>query len=178
MSDISSTQHQFKPQQRHEAETTFSISSAKTQEEDTNPKACFIHPIHSERQVSYVSIRKTLGAAMLLPPTLCSPGTVKLKASVYPYCLSRAQQLCKAGGHHAGSWFCYLLYSVTSVCTEEMRYSGKSCCHGSSTAAAAAAAAAADIPKNAPEEASHRKCHSPKFSRGLLWNLGQEEPQV
>lgn len=40
---------------------------------------------------------------MLLPPTLCSPGTVKLKASVYPYCLSRAQQLCKAGGHHAGS---------------------------------------------------------------------------
>lgn len=65
------------------------------------------------------------------------------------------------------AWLCYLLYSVTSVCTEEMRHSGKSCCHGSSTAAAAAAATAAaavaDIPKNAPAEASHRKCHSPSF---------------
>lgn len=77
------------------------------------------------------------------------------------------------------AWLSYLLYSVTSVCTEEMKHSGKSCCHGSSTAVAvAAAAAAAGIPKNAPEEASHRQASSPKFPRGLLWNLGQEEPQV
>lgn len=68
------------------------------------------------------------------------------------------------------AWLCYLLYSVTSVCIEEMRHSGKSCCHGSSTAVAAAAAAG--IPKNAPEEASHRQVSLTQVSKGAALELG------
>lgn len=66
---------------------------------------------------------------------------------------------------------CHLPYQVASVCTEEAGTQGSP----------AAMAVTTGIRKDAPkggQQASRDKCHSPKFLRDLLWNLGNNEPQA